>query len=59
MVILCLDIFHNLYSSPNIIIRFQSRRIRLAGHVACMRGEGECKWDFGGNARRKETVRET
>jgi hypothetical protein len=28
---------HNLYSSPNI--QFKSRRMRWAGHVACM-GEG-------------------
>jgi hypothetical protein len=27
---------HILYSSPNIIRRFKSRRMRWAGHVACM-----------------------
>jgi hypothetical protein len=27
---------HNLYSSPNIIRIIKSRRIRWAGHVACM-----------------------
>jgi hypothetical protein len=27
---------HNLYSSPNIIRRIKSRRMRWAGHVACM-----------------------
>jgi hypothetical protein len=27
---------HNLYSSPNIITIFKSRRMRLAGHVARM-----------------------
>jgi hypothetical protein len=26
--------FHNLYSSPSIIIKIKSRRIRWAGHVA-------------------------
>jgi hypothetical protein len=28
--------FHNLYSSPDIIRQIKSRRIRWAGHVACM-----------------------
>jgi hypothetical protein len=27
---------HNLYSSPNIIRQMNSRRMRWAGHVACM-----------------------
>jgi hypothetical protein len=27
---------HNLYSSPNIIRMFKSRRMRLAGHVVQM-----------------------
>jgi hypothetical protein len=27
---------HNLYSSPDIIRQVKSRRMRLAGHVACM-----------------------
>jgi hypothetical protein len=27
---------HNLYSSPNIIRQIKSRRMRRAGHVACM-----------------------
>jgi hypothetical protein len=27
---------HNLYASPNIIRAINSRRIRLAGRVACM-----------------------
>jgi hypothetical protein len=31
--------FHNLYSSPDIIRQIKSRRMRLAGHMACM-GEG-------------------
>jgi hypothetical protein len=29
----------NLYSSPNIVRVIKSRRIRWAGHVACMGGE--------------------
>jgi hypothetical protein len=33
------DELHNLYSSPNIVKVIKSRRIRWAGHVACM-GEG-------------------
>jgi hypothetical protein len=28
---------HNLYSSPDIIRQIKSRRMRWAGHVACMR----------------------
>ena len=27
---------HNLYSSPNIVRGIKSRRMRWAGHVACM-----------------------
>jgi hypothetical protein len=30
---------HNLYSSPNMVRVIKSRRLRWAGHVACM-GEG-------------------
>jgi hypothetical protein len=30
---------HNLYSSPDIIRQIKSRRMRWAGHMACM-GEG-------------------
>jgi hypothetical protein len=33
------DELHSLYSSPNIVRVFKSRRMRWAGHVACM-GEG-------------------
>jgi hypothetical protein len=45
---------HILYSSPNIIRQVNSRRMRWAGHVACM-GE-ECVQGFDGKARRKETT---
>jgi hypothetical protein len=31
---------HNLYSSPNIIRMMESRRMRLAGHVARMGRRG-------------------
>jgi hypothetical protein len=34
------DELHSLYSSPNIVRVIKSRRLRWAGHVACMR-EGE------------------
>jgi hypothetical protein len=30
------DEFHSLYSSPNIVRVIKSRRMRWAGHVACM-----------------------
>jgi hypothetical protein len=30
---------HNFYSSPNIIRRIKSRRMRWAGHVARMEGQ--------------------
>jgi hypothetical protein len=33
------DELHDLYSSPNIVRVINSRRVRWAGHVACM-GEG-------------------
>jgi hypothetical protein len=33
------DELHNLYSSPNIVRVIKSRKMRWAGHVACM-GEG-------------------
>jgi hypothetical protein len=33
------DELHDLYSSPNIVRVIKSRRIRWAGHLACM-GEG-------------------
>jgi hypothetical protein len=32
------DEIHSLYSSPNIVRVIQSRRMRWAGHVACMGG---------------------
>jgi hypothetical protein len=31
---------HNLYCSPNIIRMIESRRMRWAGHVACMGRRG-------------------
>jgi hypothetical protein len=35
---------HNLYSSPSIIRKMKSRRVRWAGHVAQMGGEEERCW---------------
>jgi hypothetical protein len=40
---------HDLYSSPIIVRVIKSRRMRLAGHVACM-GEG-CTGFWWGNLR--------
>jgi hypothetical protein len=37
------DGLHNLYSSPNIVRVIKSRRMRWAGHVACME-EGRCAY---------------
>jgi hypothetical protein len=48
---------HTLYSSPNIIRKIKSRRMRWARHVARM-GE-ECVQGFDGKARRKETTWKT
>jgi hypothetical protein len=48
---------HNLYSSPDIIRQVKSRRMRWAGHVACV-GE-ESVQGFGGKARRKVTTWKT
>jgi hypothetical protein len=48
---------HNLYLSLGVIRQIKSKRMRWAGHVACM-GE-ESVQGFGGKARRKETTRKT
>jgi hypothetical protein len=45
---------HNLYSSPDIVRRIKSRRMRWAGHVA--RVGDKLIQGFGGKARRKETT---
>jgi hypothetical protein len=51
---------HNLYSSPYIIRFIKSKRIRWAKHVArIVGGRGECMYDIGGKARRKEITRKT
>jgi hypothetical protein len=50
---------HNLYSSPDIIRQIKSRRMRWAGHVACMGEERNVYQGFGGKARRNETTWKT
>jgi hypothetical protein len=43
------DELHSLYSSPNIVRMIKSRRMRWAGHVACMgEGRGFCRVLVGG-----------
>ena len=43
---------YDVYCSPNIIHVIKSRRMRWAGHVACM-GDRRGVQDFGGEFRRK------
>jgi hypothetical protein len=50
---------HNVHSSPNAIRMMKSRRMRWAGHVARIGGEGERMYDIGVKARRKENTRKT
>jgi hypothetical protein len=48
---------HNLYSSPDIIRKIKSRRIRWAAHVACM-GEGRnVYWGLVGKLEGKRPLR--
>jgi hypothetical protein len=44
------DELHSLYSSPNIVSVIKSRRMRWAGHMACM-VEEECLQGFDWEAR--------
>ena len=45
---------NDLYCSPNIVRGIKSRRMRWAGHVACM-GKGEVYTGFGwGNLRERD-----
>jgi hypothetical protein len=48
------EALHILYSSPNIIRQINSRRMRWAGHVACMGEESE--QGFGGKPEGKKTL---
>jgi len=43
---------NDLYSSPNIVRVIKSRRMRLAGHVACMGEERVCIGSWWGNRRK-------
>jgi hypothetical protein len=47
---------HILYSSPNIIRQIKSRRMRWAGHVACMGEERKVHKVLVEKSRRKETT---
>jgi len=42
---------NDLYFSPNIVRVIKSRRMRWAGHVACMGEEGECIGSWWGRQR--------
>jgi hypothetical protein len=50
--------YHNLYSSSSIIRMIKSKRMKLAGHVACMGAEDYVE-DFVGKSRKKEVIRKT
>jgi hypothetical protein len=52
------DELHNLYSSPNIVRVITSRRMKWAGHVACM-GRGEVFIGLWLWARKQETTGKT
>ena len=45
---------NDLYSSPNIVRVIKSRRMRWAGHVACMGEERGCIGSWWGNWRERD-----
>jgi hypothetical protein len=47
LIIIPVSIFHNLYSSPNIIRMVESRKMRWTGNVARMVGKSEGKRPLG------------
>jgi hypothetical protein len=49
---------HNLYSSPDIIRKIKSKRMRWGAYGTYGRGERNVQ-DFGGKAQTKETTRKT
>jgi hypothetical protein len=49
---------HNLYSFPDIITQLKSRRMRWAGHVACMGQEGELYKVLLGNTEGKTPLKD-
>ena len=48
----------DLYSLPNIVRVVKSRRMKWAGHVACV-GIGKCAQGSSGETRGKEAIGET
>jgi hypothetical protein len=44
------DELHSLYSSPNIVRVINSRKLRWAGHLACIGGGERCLQGFGWEA---------
>jgi len=50
---------NDLYSSPNVVRVIKSRRMRWAGHVACMGEERSCIGSWWGNRRERENTGET
>jgi hypothetical protein len=45
------DELNSLYSSPNIVRVFGSRRMRWVGYMVCIEGGGQrCLWGFGWEA---------
>jgi hypothetical protein len=50
---------HILYSSPNIIKQIKSRRMRRAGHVACMGEERKVSRVLVGKPKGKRPLRRT
>jgi hypothetical protein len=48
--------YHNLYLSPDIIRQVKSRRMRWAGHVACMGEERKVYKDLVGNPKGKRPL---
>jgi hypothetical protein len=57
IIVLITEEFHNLYSLANIIKMTKLRKMRCAGHAACM-GD-ECIQDSGQKIRIKETTGKT
>jgi hypothetical protein len=52
------DVLHSLCSSSSIVRVIKSRRMRWAGHVACMEGKGVLQ-GFGWKVWREETTGKT
>jgi hypothetical protein len=50
---------YDVYTSPNIIYLIQSRRMRLAGHVACMGDRRSVHRILVGSSEEREPTRKT